>query len=363
MPVLSPASLTTNVVVVTNTTTCPSVLSLNFSAESYNNYRNPPDIAGYFGISLSYFNTTDHTGKKPGYFDYWDQPSKNAARLATMSRYWRKPLQREGASVIACGPQWNCTYSVSFTGPGYKCAELANGVDSNTDELAKMGAPFNTSVLAPVGTDIYRAVVNLGDYASPQAPTNDNGEPIQNPPPPDLGVLKTEPVLWIGYSVSTNEPYPPGSPYLKIWNTVKIPKVFKCEHYETQYEVLFNYTAGQQDTTVTNRTFLHPIVDTSLALLPNGTLDPSNAQPASNWVRPNTDVPHYKLTAAYHSLGSLIRSSLNGTIEWKDSMPITHSDVSETRLIDHHNFVSTSNPNPTTTSPRLLLSDSANNWQ
>ncbi|KAI9856603.1 MAG: hypothetical protein M1813_008863 [Trichoglossum hirsutum] len=335
--VLTPASLTTNLVVVTNTTTCPSVLNLNFSAESYNNYRNPPNISGYPGTSLSYFNTTDHTGKTPDYFDYWDQPSKNALRLATMSRYWRRPIQREGASVLACGLGWNCTYSVSFTGPGYKCTESASGVDSNTAELAEMGAPFNTRALAPAGSIIYQAVVDQGDYASPQAPSN-NGEPVQKPPPPDLGTFKSEPVLWIGYTVNTNESYPPGSPYLEQWKTVKIPKIFKCEHYETRYDVLFNHTDGQQSTIVKNRTFLHPIVDTSLTQLPNGTPDPSDTGPTSNWVRPNTDVPHYKLTAAYHSLGSLIRLPLNGTIEWIDGVPTTHSDVSETRLIDQHNF-------------------------
>ncbi|KAH0544777.1 hypothetical protein FGG08_001144 [Glutinoglossum americanum] len=346
--VLSPAALTSGFVTLTNATICPAVPTLNFTPETHNNYRHPPDIDGSFGISLTLSNTTDKFATKPGWFDYWTGPSKNAIRLDSMNRYWGKPIQREGVSEQACGPGWNCTYHVKFTGPGYKCTELASGVDSNTTELAKMGAPFNTSSLAPEGANIYQAVVDQGEYPNPQTPSQ-YGEPIDGGDlPSDLGVFKTEPVVWIGYVVNTTEKYPADSKYAANWTTVKTPKIFKCEHYETDYEFLFSHVLGQQDAKVTKKTFLRPIIDTTLGKFPNGTLDSNTSLPESNWVRPNPaeNVPRYKLTAAYHSLGFLIRSPLTGAISWETppgkpeaaGVPIATTDASGTRLVDQHNF-------------------------
>lgn len=317
---------------------CTSAANLNFSAESYNDFRHPKNISGFPGISLSYYNTTDVNATQPGWFDYFDQPSKNVLRLGTMSAYSNKAIDREGAAFQSCGAGWNCTYTIFFTGPGYKCTELASGIDSNTTELAKLGAPFNTTSLVPVGINIYQAVVDIGEYADPQVPS-ENGEPIYKPWPEDLGVFKTEPVLWIGHTIDTGEPLPPDSPYAAQWKTVKIPKIFACAHYETNYTVLFSYTEGKQLATVTNRTFLAPIINTTIAQLPNGTLDPYTILSTSDFVRPNTDVPRYKLTAAYHSLGLLLRSWLRGTVEQEHpTWPVTKSDVTETRLVDQHTF-------------------------
>jgi hypothetical protein len=337
--VLSPASLTSAVSTQTNSTTC-TVTNINFTAESYNDFRHPKNISGFSGTSLSYYNTTDTNATTPGWFDYFDQPSKNAHRLVVMSIYSRKPIPRDNAALQSCGANWNCTYNVDFTGPGYKCEGLASGVDSNTTELAGLGAPFNTSSLAPAGINIYQAVVDEGDYLDPQLPIDSHGQLQQGPPwPEDLGIFKTEPILWIGYSVNTDEPLPKDSPYAGKWNTTMIPKIFSCKLYETQYSVQFNYAGGQQSTTVVKRTFLSPVINTSLVKFPNGTLNSSNILPPSNFIRPNKDVPLYKLTAAYHSVGSLFRNFLKGTIQGQHAeWPITFSDVSETRLIDQRNF-------------------------
>lgn len=116
--VLSPASLTTTIAVLTNSTSCMAA-NLNFTEESYNDFRHPKNISGFYGISLSYYNTTDVNATTPGWFDYWDQPSKNALRLSVMSVYSNKPVERDDAATSACGAGWNCSYSISFTGPGY----------------------------------------------------------------------------------------------------------------------------------------------------------------------------------------------------------------------------------------------------
>ncbi|KAI9765207.1 MAG: hypothetical protein M1840_007699 [Geoglossum simile] len=333
--VLSPASLLSNVATVTHSTVCP-VASLNFSSESHKQFGKPMKRNGLNGAAMSYWNTTDANSTTPGWFDYWDQPSKNADRIAAMSRYLKRPVVPEDASLNSCGDSWNCTYSISFIGPGYKCIEIASGVDSDPTLIASKGAPFDISSLVPIGNSTYRAVVDVGEYSSPQV-LSENGHPVQKPIPEELGVFKTEPVIWIGYTKNTTDRYPPSSPYAQ-WGNVMIPKIFACEHYETNYTVFFNYSGGQQIATV-ERKFLVPIINTSLAQSPNGTLDPPTFGPTSNFIYPKADAVRYKLAAVYHSLGYLIRSTLKGTAEWVWSQggnTITHSDVTDTRLFDQH---------------------------
>jgi hypothetical protein len=334
--VFSPSTLTSTLGFKNYPGTCGHVPSLNFTAETDLNYRTGRIVNGGLGISLFYQNTTDIAGTAPGFFDYFDQPSKNAVRVTSISAFMNQPVAKSSANIQACGGVFNCTYSISFTGPGYRCEELASGVGSNITGLAAIGAPFNTSSLVPEGVNIYQAVVNLGDYAAVQAPTSSNGTAIP-PYPDDLGVFKTEPVLWIGYSLNTGNPLPSNSPYSR-WSTEHIPKIFSCYHHETAYEALFNFTGGQQVVNVTSRRFMNPVIDTSLALSPDGKLNASLAIPEANWVRPTTDVGHYKLTAAYHSLGLLLREQLQGTIDLSGKQPRTKTDASATRLVNQTNF-------------------------
>ncbi|OCL13600.1 hypothetical protein AOQ84DRAFT_263660, partial [Glonium stellatum] len=329
--VLSPASLTSEIKTLTNNTHCPEVASLNFTHESTFNFRNE---SNYPGSSLIYYNSTDVNATQPGWFDYYDQPSKNARRLTITSAYLQKPVQDSNAAVQSCGNGWNCTYTIMFEGPGYDCEEVANSTNPNDQGLLAMNAPFNMSSLAPVGTYIYLSNVDIADYTDPQTPTNDNGEPAEGPPyPENLGVFLAEPILWIGYSINTTKPYDPSSPYYSRWGAVHESKVFRCTHYQTNYTLVQRYQDGIQSSTVTNHTFISPIVDTTVS--PN----PANATdliigPSSNYVRPTTDVGKYKLTASYHAMGSLVRNFLRGTINHDSKYPVTKSDISETRLID-----------------------------
>ena len=204
--VLSPSSLTSEVRELFNSTTCPNVATLNFTREGKNNFRKEDS---YAGASLIFLNTTDVKGEQPGFFDYYDQPSKNGKRLAVTSIYLSKPATNPNASLNACGERWNCTYTMNFEAPGYKCDDVASS--SNPDVGT---APFNLSVLAPQGDAIYYASTDLNDYMDPQIETGDNGVPIPKPPYPDsLGVFQSEPVLWIGHSVKTNKLYDDDSPY------------------------------------------------------------------------------------------------------------------------------------------------------
>lgn len=232
--VLSPASLTSEIRTLYEETMCP-IATLDFTQEALYNFRDKTDYPGY---SLAYYNTTDINATQEGWFDYYDQPSKNARRLAVTTAYLKKPAQRARASYESCGRGWNCTYSFNFTGPGYMCEEVAS---TNASIANALGAPFDTSILAPYGDLIYNAVVDDGDYLRPQLGTKDNGTPQDGPPYPELfGVFQSEPEIWIGYSKNTSMPYHASDPLSKIWGNVHEPQIFRCISYHTQYA--FNMT-------------------------------------------------------------------------------------------------------------------------
>jgi hypothetical protein len=288
----------------------------NFRDEQQSNSR---------GNSLIYYNTTDPAGTQDGFFDYYDQPSKIARRLAFSSAYLKKAQARERAAVEFCGQGWNCTYSINFMAPGYKCDDISDAVPSN--------APFKIDEIGPNGDFIYHAEVDQGDYKRPQVSTTE-GVPTDGPPfPTALGVFQSEPVLWIGYAENTSKRYDEDSPYAKKWTWVHEPKMFSCILYETNYTFEMSYRPTQ-NATLKQRDFLYPIVNTTLLPDPsnNGTL---TADPSSSFISPRTSVPTYKLAAAYHSMGAMLRNFLRGDIEkTSDTFIITRSDISETRLMD-----------------------------
>lgn len=330
--VLSPASLTSDVRTSFNETTCDSVATLNFTHEALHNFR---DETHFPGASLMFYNTTGNDTRAPGWFDYYDQPSKNAKRLATSSIYLGEAATNRNASIESCGIGWNCTYSLAFEGPGYKCDEASNDPS----------APFKLNVFAPEGTFLYKASVDTGDYANPQIATGPKGIPLQSAPfPPLLGAFLHEPVLWVGYVVNTGKPYDPSSPYVKVWKTVHEPKIFKCVAYHTKYKFKMKFRGTVQNLTRESREFIRPLVETNFTLQgTNRTL----VGPSENFIRP-ADKERYKLTASYHALNALIRNFLRGEISYEhpdNEAPyfLTKSDISETRLMEAKTSYAVSN--------------------
>jgi hypothetical protein len=291
-----------------NDTTICSVANLDFSHESTYNFRDTTSHRH----PLNFYNTTDILAKQEEWFDYYDQPSKNAHRLAFSSVYLKKPQPRENASSIFCGSGWNCTYTINFQGPGYKCDDVA---DEDSD------APFSLDQLAPKGNFTYLTEVDQGDYGY-QDPAGDQD---------NLGVMKSEPILWVGYAVKTSKLYDHDSPYAAKWEYIHEPRMFKCVMQHTNYTFNMTYRPSQSATLI-ERDFLRPLIDTTVEV------DPNNktgwiASPESNFIRPKDDPETYKMTAAYHSIGALLRTFLRGSIE-KTSVMITRSDISETRLVN-----------------------------
>ena len=115
----------------------PSIRTLNFAPEANIGWRDMPKVAGFNELSLSWFNSTT-SGDSPlqsndpqNSFDYYTSPAGQLDSVATLSLYQQRPVERQGAATEICGGGWNCTFEVSFTGPGYKCADLGQA-DSGT---------------------------------------------------------------------------------------------------------------------------------------------------------------------------------------------------------------------------------------
>lgn len=324
--VLSPASLTSESRTFVTNDTC-SVATLNFTHESYYNFRGGGEFTG---AALVYYNTTDIDAKTDGWFDYFDQPSQYLKRLAVTSVYLGQPSTFVNASTNSCGAGYNCTYSVDIQGPGYKCSEVAN---SSHPDPQDPNVPFNISSMAPKGDLVYQASVDLNDYRDPQTKTQSNGVPEPGYDPDTLGVFDSEPVLWIGYAINTSTPYISSDPqaYQDKWKNVQEPKIFKCVAHYTNYTFEMHYNDTTQTANRTARTFLDPIIDTSVSLNPANESE-YLATPPANYVHP-TDVARYKLTASYHAMGQQLRNFLRGTIAYTPPYFVSKSDISETRLL------------------------------
>ncbi|OAL43797.1 hypothetical protein IQ07DRAFT_523413 [Pyrenochaeta sp. DS3sAY3a] len=307
-----------------------SVPTLNFSIESYKNYRNPLKMKGGGNKrSLMFYNTTDASATSPGWFDYYDQPSTE-----TRNHIWKNifstPLEilngafdQEIARHKSCGGGYNCTYSVSFVAPGYKCEDVTDSP----------GGLFNKSVLVPEADNIYYADVNTGDYERQQfdmIADRPGGIPIGEIPA-HAGDLRFEPEVWIGYAFNTNETLPSDSPFAKTWTHIYEQHIARCILHETRYALDFNFT-GQVCKIDLSTEIIAPVHGFNFSQANNGML------PTEQWLSPRDDVAKYKKIAAYHAIAQVFRELLQGTIQLippipGPTYPKPNSDVYKTSLV------------------------------
>ncbi|KAK6854158.1 hypothetical protein PG995_009251 [Apiospora arundinis] len=192
---------------------CPGVKTLNFSLESVLDWRNNTKIDGLTSRSVSEWNTT-RKGGEADFFDYWTFTSTFMKGIAWAAIYQKRAVYKPSASQEACGLDWNCRYTIRFTGPGYNCNITSAGVGSTSKGLRGNVPPFSTDSLLPRGNLSYIAYATGGEYAAEQMKDEDvyfGGIPKMDPPyPKSLGAFRVEPVLWVGYSSATRsgeEPY------------------------------------------------------------------------------------------------------------------------------------------------------------
>ena len=339
-------------------TTCPNVRSLNFDKESLENWRDPTIRDNLIGQSITTWNSTTATTAEEGWFDYYTTYSSTMELTATMAVYTQQEVARPAVSDDICGGGWNCSYTIEFVAPGYKCEELAVGVGATVGKLGEHDPPekFGIDYLLPRGNYSYQALAMGGEYwLSQVSPVSTGGMPteIKPPFPKNLGAFRTEPIIWIGYAervdpVPTNRSMPG-------FDEAFVPHVFACEHYETAYTVQFKYRNGKQTANVTDRQYLRKVVDTKWLqdeLNPSphaadegvdnsnndretdGTNDGTVAFPESNYVFPQ-QVERYRKVAAYHSVGKLMREFLQGSLESNNVLnPISNTKALQTKLLD-----------------------------
>jgi hypothetical protein len=330
-----------------------TVPTLNFSAESDKSWRAPvkmPDGKSN-RRSMMYYNTTSRNATDPKMFDYYDQPSAELVRIALLLAYnnMDHPNIKQGARQSACGGSYNCTYEQTFVGPGYQCTQVAKGIN-DTGRLEELGAPFDMSKLVPIGAEVYHANVDLGAYARPQNAQFEKGPggyPKDGNIPDDLGVFKSEPVLWIGWAYNTTKPLDQNDPLTRKWTHQYEPQIMRCMHMETEYKVTWNFTEPFFKSKTT-RKHLKPIIDTSITLVNNGTQNSTDdrtqdfniaPKPIENQIGPRDNVLLYKKTAAYHALGDKLRDFLRGHLDLEPPIPgpyyaTVYSDITKTRLVN-----------------------------
>jgi len=332
---------------------CPTVRSLNFTMEELYDWRSPTRVGRYPLIPAVFWNTTKRPNDKDDddWFDYYTAPAPTLDQTLNIAAFMGGTVIRKDAQAETCGLGWNCTYEIKFTAPAYKCTQLASGVGAKpvnlTQESGSVAPPLSPDMLLPKGIFSYVAISEAGEYSVTQMKDVDPGgiPKSRRPDPKNLGAFRTEPVIWVGHAARADPTQPlPENVTRADWGRLYVPRIFACENYESEYTVKFNLNdGGAQSTNVTSLKFLRPVVNTTY--FPNiesrdGTADNITARPISNYIFPR-DVRRYRLTAAYHALGLIARSFINGTVSLNpnepDIMPLVNTKVIQTNLLDEEN--------------------------
>ncbi|RGP80588.1 hypothetical protein FLONG3_1327 [Fusarium longipes] len=340
---LSPAvviftSATLNVVTETRGehTDCFSVRTLNFSNDAKKSWDDDKRAINETmrGISISMFNEVIANRSSPYHFDYWLKAAPPLDSIASRVLAGGQPIQRDEVADEICGEGWDCSTTIHFIGPGYRCEQLAKGANSTVKSFKGYKTPFNMTEMVPAGNASFYAVTDLGEYNVNQIEVDENNKPVQKPPfPKNLGALRTEPVLWMGYvEVDNIDVLHAKNRSSKGWNTDYTPVITACEHWETNYTVNLNYTGGRQSYKVTKRDYLRKVINTTYVdqSADDGTLDTLLAEPVENYVFPK-DWQYYRKITSYHSLGKKIRDLLQGSIQLPG--PIAHSAITTSKLV------------------------------
>ncbi|KAL2670444.1 hypothetical protein Neosp_014232 [[Neocosmospora] mangrovei] len=330
---------------------CPSVRTLNFEGEVKTSFQEPKKADGEIlnGRSLSAYNWTYDKGNwatddKEEYdiFEYFIGPAPSFERIVSGVFSSGQPIQRRSVAQEICGKGWDCSTQIQFIGPGYRCEELAKGVESEPKKFGNSVRPenFTTDLFVPQGNYTYFADVFRGEYVNPQMENlTDKGVPSSEPPfPQNLGAIRTEPIIWIGYSAVKDLSVPHArNKSAKGWTSEYEPTIFACEHWEVNYTVKLDYTDGVQTYKVLNRDYKNKIIDTVFEKEEkeptDGTLDKNVITPNASYVRPRRDYPRYREIAAYHSIGNMFRKQLEGNVMLPETGPTANGGITKTTLL------------------------------
>ncbi|KAI5808929.1 hypothetical protein DFH27DRAFT_478253 [Peziza echinospora] len=320
--VLSPSSLTSDLIHVKRDTSC-SVPTVDFPAENKYDYRT---AQADFGNALSFYNHTDPDDRDSDLA--YDMPSFMNLLVASKSVFNHGIV---APNTTPCPKSNNCTFAIVIDAPGYKCDDLIGQTP------IWQRAPFNMDTLVPDGRFVYRAEVDQGDFQKPDLrPKDPNFDPEWI-----TGTFHYEPELWIAFATRTNESLPEeerqkykytlkNGTTINRWQYRFERRMFRCVLHYTTYKLNFEYLNNKQNITILSTNYTRPVMETVYG---------ENPPNRSKFMRPSNE--NYRLTAAYHSIAQLMRAYLRGAIyqdndaaNTEGSIPITNSTISLTNLVE-----------------------------
>jgi len=324
--------------------TCHNVRTLNFNHEAKKKWTHWKKAEGdeiLQGGRVSWYNDTLPDEDGPDVFDFWISPSAYLDEIASRVLTGGQALQRDEVADEICGEGWDCSTVIHFTGPGYRCEQLANGTNSTVKQFNGRNAPFNMSRMIPDGWNTYNCVADEGDYAERQIEHEKYfNRPLQTLPfPKNLGAFRSEPIIWLGYvTVDDVLVRHAENSSQKGWDADFTPIISACEHWEVGYTVNLTYTRGFQSYNITHRNYLRKVINTTYVddSADDGTLDKTVAEPQENYVYPK-DWRNYQRIAAFHSLGLKLRQLLHGGLSLPDNG--IGSEIVTSKLVGRHELL------------------------
>ncbi|KAK3995259.1 hypothetical protein QBC44DRAFT_320751 [Cladorrhinum sp. PSN332] len=291
--IASPSTLTATNGIRNETTTCHNASTLNFNLENgFGIWRREP------GVNKQGMSFWDNwVGPQTAFYN---QPSMDSRRIFQLAMLSKEPLQPSSP----CPTDSNCTYSVSFHAPSYKC--------ERRDDFGGLKL-YNKSQMAPFGNLLYAS------YSSVQE------DPVGRPLTWDIknvthetGVFDTEPTLWVSWVWNTTLATTPENSTqwnTSYWRYQINTHIMECTLWNSTYNYTLEYLHGKMNVTDSNITH-----DT--LLLPRGE------------VKTPSD-PNYMEFSGFHGTALMYRQMLLGnfTQAGQDAWMITESAISQTSSI------------------------------
>ncbi|KAK0647103.1 hypothetical protein B0T16DRAFT_458965 [Cercophora newfieldiana] len=294
--IASPSTLVAMPSTMSSNESCPRVASLDFARESIS-----PGVGdagrkyeiNYWGV---YRNTTT-----PVYM----QPTYDFQRLSAVSfRSKNGPLH----SHDPC-PGANCTLTLEFTGPAYKCDEKAD-FDGTTNQRLTHMPPRGNVVFTSSHPDKERKNKMEIYLGVPMEWFSEKGELYTG----KWGTFTTMYPMWVGYVQNTTRPYKGVNDTL--WPFELEKKVLKCDLNYAGYTVDLSFEGGRQTVTEMQLDYRGPV-------LPDGqTMTPYNTT--------------YREFSAYHAIGFIFQKYISNIITQESSTTAVYpaSNIYQTNLIN-----------------------------
>ncbi|KAK3988757.1 hypothetical protein QBC44DRAFT_397734 [Cladorrhinum sp. PSN332] len=244
----------------------------------------------------------------------YDMPSFEIESIAAQANPSDGPL----LSRNPCPAGTNCTYSIPFDGPAYRCEDQID-FDGSTGQTLELFPPRNVLIYS---ASLIQSTQNLNGLGIPVEWSN------MTKTDPMYGVFTKSYPIWIGYVQNTTRPYK--GPNDTMWPYELERKTIKCTLNYAEYDVKLSFRGGRQFVDETNIDHKRPLL-----------LDGEQTSPQNK---------SYDQFSAYHTLGFLFHKFISHEIMQVNAStyPWPSSGIAQTALIDKQTYM------PLDNFPRLL---------